>query len=295
MKSNPKWKGEIKMETEFSKKMSRLCQETGITPARAFMDGAGMEPGPAVKKMKNGWVPDEDILCQLANYFGIGADEFMGSPGKRLCYLAGPINGRPNFMEEFQEAKEWLEQRGEFVCSPAHMSNSLPTAQMERKHFMQLGIALLSICGKIAVMPGWETSSGCQMEVAYAKANGMEIAYLSEIGFKNKLPKEDNVIKKLQKPVDMEFVHIGGVDLPVGAVIQILEKVFDSPVNGYAIDGTVARQLEQLGYLEMAYGPKQAHLYRMKNRPMCDTLYSFLCSDEPVLYLKNVEAHRTDE
>lgn len=294
MKSNPKWKGEIKMETEFSKKMSRLCQETGITPARAFMDGAGMEPGPAVKKMKNGWVPDEDILCQLANYFGIGADEFMGSPGKRLCYLAGPISGRPNFMEEFQEAKGWLEQRGEYVCSPAHMTSLLPNAQMERKHFMQLGIALLSICGKIAVMPGWEKSRGCQMEVAYAKANGMEIAYLSEIGFKNKLPKEDNVIKKLQKPVDMEFVHIRGIDLPVGAVIQILEKVSDSPVNGYAIDGTVARQLEQLGYLEMAYGPKQAHLYRMKNRPMCDALYSFLCSDEPILYLKNMEAGEMD-
>lgn len=282
------------METEFSKKMSRLCQETGITPARAFMDGAGMEPGPAVKKMKNGWVPDEDILCQLANYFGIGADEFMGSPGKRLCYLAGPISGRPNFMEEFQEAKGWLEQRGEFVCSPAHMANSLPTAQMERKHFMQLGIALLSICGKIAVMPGWETSSGCQMEVAYAKANGMEIAYLSDMGFKSKLSENGNVIQKLQKPVDMaEFVRIDGIDLPVGAVIQILEEVFDSPVNDYFIDGTVAGQLGQLGYLEMVYGPNQAHLYQVKNRPMCDELYSFLCSDEPVLYIKNMEAGKT--
>lgn len=118
------------METKFEQALAEFCHIAGITPARAFLDIGEASPGACVKKMKNGWVPDDGVLEKLAEYFGVRMDTFKedGSRADRnqLCYLIGGISGNPNYLQEFETARQYLEGRGYHVCSPAHMTEMLP-------------------------------------------------------------------------------------------------------------------------------------------------------------------------
>lgn len=165
------------MTTKFCESLTRLCNVTGITMQYALIDAAGLTRGDLVKNIQEGWIPDMPSIEKLALYFGVGVDEFVDVTPK-LCYLIGPITGRPDFMAEHKAAKAYLESLGKHVCSPALVTSVLPKAYMKRKHFMDLGLGLLQICDEVATMPHWKDHSGCRMEMAYAQANGLPVTEL---------------------------------------------------------------------------------------------------------------------
>lgn len=124
-------------------------------------------------------------------------------PPKNI-YLAGPMRGIPNFnFPRFNAVAACLRRNGHTVFNPAekdierhagvdisagNATGSLEQATAEHKFSLRqaLGDDLAWICktaDAIALLPGWETSSGSQAEHRTAVAltyEGMEILYLTE-------------------------------------------------------------------------------------------------------------------
>lgn len=106
--------------------------------------------------------------------------------GKRM-YLAGPMSGYPdyNFPAFFKYAAE-LRAKGHFVFSPAENDYALYGPDFlehpERATYAKcLEDDLRWICRYaevIALMPGWEKSSGVKVEKALADVLKLEIIYL---------------------------------------------------------------------------------------------------------------------
>lgn len=90
-------------------------------------------------------------------------------------YLSGPMTGVPkNNFPAFQAAAMKLRAQGWLVMSPAE-SGLMGT----REDYMRHDIALILQCDAIVVLPGWENSEGCLVELAVAAAIGVP-AYLLE-------------------------------------------------------------------------------------------------------------------
>lgn len=113
-------------------------------------------------------------------------------------YLAGPMRNIPEFnFPAFHREAAWLRRCGHEVFSPAERDNekhgtdiSAGNATGDEDLAVQqhgfnlreaLGADLAWICAEaeaIALLPGWETSSGAAAEWAAAKALGLKFIYL---------------------------------------------------------------------------------------------------------------------
>ena len=114
-------------------------------------------------------------------------------------YLAGPMRGYPEFnFPAFHEAARNLRSLGHVVFSPAEKDNERhgkdissgnatgDVTMAEKDHGFSLRVALGDdlawICAEaeaIALLPGWENSSGAAAEFATAKALGLKFIYLA--------------------------------------------------------------------------------------------------------------------
>lgn len=116
--------------------------------------------------------------------------------GKRI-YLAGPMTGIPHFnYPAFHAAAAGLRAEGHTVFNPAEHDTEMfgkdisnPTGcaeQAVRDHGFDRRAALKAdlswICDNaeaIALLPGWERSSGANAELALAKALGVEVIHIA--------------------------------------------------------------------------------------------------------------------
>lgn len=160
-----------------------LCRKANVTcryaMACAVPDSGEDGISALMDKLRNRVLPPEDVAVAIANYFGVAMAD-MGLDPPVLTYLAGPVTGRPDFMERFAAGQAFLESHGHHVINPAAITSVMPKAHMTRRQFMQMGIAELMCAGRIAMLPGWEANSGCRMEHAVAAANLMPVQYLTE-------------------------------------------------------------------------------------------------------------------
>lgn len=92
---------------------------------------------------------------------------------KRICYIAGPMRKLPQFnFPAFDAARDRLIAAGHGVFSPADMDRSagvdpLSDVVPNLKDCMRRDVnAILDYCDTIALLPGWERSKGCAVEVA---------------------------------------------------------------------------------------------------------------------------------
>lgn len=90
-------------------------------------------------------------------------------------YLAGPMRGIPEFnFPMFHRSTKMLREEGHEVFNPADLGSD--------KSFREyLAVDLAWICAEaeaIALLPGWETSSGARAEHATASALGLKFIYL---------------------------------------------------------------------------------------------------------------------
>lgn len=91
-------------------------------------------------------------------------------------YLAGPMRGLPLFnFPAFDAAAQALRQTGRHVISPADLDresgfdehgNASPDI---RACIRRDVLAVIDHCDTIALLPGWENSKGCAVEVALGK------------------------------------------------------------------------------------------------------------------------------
>ena len=95
-------------------------------------------------------------------------------PQRNRIYIAGPMTGHADHnYPAFNTAAKWLRDAGWDVANPAE--NFGGRTDLSREKYLRADVALLVDCAAIALLPGWEESSGAKMEYLVARAFGMEI------------------------------------------------------------------------------------------------------------------------
>lgn len=101
---------------------------------------------------------------------------------KRI-YLAGPMTGIPEFNHPaFHAEAARLRALGYEIINPAELN---PDQSLEWHLCMRKDIANLVTCEAIALLPGWQHSTGAHLEMMIAHRVGMEILIASEISQAN--------------------------------------------------------------------------------------------------------------
>lgn len=97
----------------------------------------------------------------------------MNTDSKKV-YISGPIAGYE--LEErrlaFLKVQHMLEEKGFEPVNP--FDNGVPEDAHWRQH-MRADIAMLIQCDYIYMMPGWELSKGCKLELDVASSCGIEV------------------------------------------------------------------------------------------------------------------------
>ena len=96
-----------------------------------------------------------------------GAEE---APG--VIYIAGPITGRPDYIERFCEAQLNLEADGWIVLNPADLPPGMPADR-----YMPICLAMLQQADAIYMLDGWEYSEGANIELQFAQYQGKGVLY----------------------------------------------------------------------------------------------------------------------
>lgn len=90
-------------------------------------------------------------------------------------YIAGPMTGIPDFNRiSFNEAARLLSEKGHIVLNPAVLPDG-----MKHEEYMTICLAMVEVCDMVALLPGWENSTGACMEVIRAFDLDKEISEIS--------------------------------------------------------------------------------------------------------------------
>ena len=98
---------------------------------------------------------------------------------KERVYISGPIAGY-DLQERkmaFLKVQHMLESLGYEVSNP--FDNGVPDDAHWREH-MRADIAMLLQCESIYMMPGWEFSKGCKLELDVASSCGIRLMLESQ-------------------------------------------------------------------------------------------------------------------
>jgi hypothetical protein len=95
---------------------------------------------------------------------------------KRL-YLSGPMTGLPDLnFPAFNEAAATLRAQGLEVVNPAEIN---PSGSVTWEACMRADIKALCDCDAIVLLPGWERSSGANLELHLAHRLGLQITFIN--------------------------------------------------------------------------------------------------------------------
>ena len=100
------------------------------------------------------------------------AGTMMGTKGS--IYVAGPINGNPNYKAAFLNAAAELRREGWTVYSPTELD--ITDISQRQMYGLELGW-ITQQATAIYMLKGWEHSVGAQAEWAVARALGLRIYY----------------------------------------------------------------------------------------------------------------------
>lgn len=100
-------------------------------------------------------------------------------------YIAGPVTGLPQFnYPAFNAAAQPLRALGHTVCNPAEIdppsADQLHSGQVKPwAYYMRNGIRLLMDADAMALLPGWESSTGACLERDIAQSLQMDVRDLA--------------------------------------------------------------------------------------------------------------------
>lgn len=97
-----------------------------------------------------------------------------------MIYLSGPMTGLPEYnYPAFRSAAETLRSFGQQVFDPSEAFEG--RTDLPKEIYMRKDIEELLKADVVALLPGWQTSSGAQLEVEVAKQCGIPIRLLEEL------------------------------------------------------------------------------------------------------------------
>lgn len=88
-------------------------------------------------------------------------------------YISGRITRNKNYAQDFRLAEMFLGRKGHIILNPTCLPEGL-----EYHEYMDIDMAMIRACDAIAMIPGWEDSSGAEAELAYARCIKKEVMYL---------------------------------------------------------------------------------------------------------------------
>lgn len=94
-------------------------------------------------------------------------------------YLAGPMTGIKDFNRPaFDDAAKKLRLLGYDIINPAR--TWLPEGADSWQDYMRVTTRQLTQCDAVALLPGWEKSTGAQIERRWAEAVGLVVLPLDQ-------------------------------------------------------------------------------------------------------------------
>ena len=99
---------------------------------------------------------------------------------KIKAYISGPITGQDDYFETFAKAETKLSCLGFAAINPAAINAAMPSTTTHAE-YMHISFALIDLCDRLYMLPGWEMSEGARSEYFYAAAKGKEIKLIRNI------------------------------------------------------------------------------------------------------------------
>ena len=97
-----------------------------------------------------------------------------------MIYLSGPMTGLPDYnYPTFREAARTLRSYGQIVFNPSEAFEG--RTDLPKEIYMRKDLEELLKADVVALLPGWELSTGAQLEVEVAKQCGIPIRLLEEL------------------------------------------------------------------------------------------------------------------
>lgn len=102
---------------------------------------------------------------------------------KMIIYLSGPMSGIPEYnFPAFKQATKRLRDMGHRVYSPHEFPNNWTDKHDVRKAFASYCSFICLEAEAIVLLPFWENSAGCAIELGLAKKCGLKIFRLGTSG-----------------------------------------------------------------------------------------------------------------
>lgn len=101
-------------------------------------------------------------------------DEFLNQFNGKIGYLAGPMTGYSGFnYGVFASVANDLRKAGLFILNPAEHYGGIDS--LPRAIYLRADIPNVLVADYLVMLPGWETSSGANLEVDIALEMGKPI------------------------------------------------------------------------------------------------------------------------
>lgn len=129
-------------------------------------------------------------------------------------YLSGPMSGIPeNNFPAFNMWADHLRAQGYHVVSPAEIQEG-PTWEL----CLRADLRELCTCEAIALMPGWESSKGANLELHVAHRLGMKVIHL---------PLQFDLVGHLRRPMAFSAKTFGPGERTAGVVDHIRKELVE--------------------------------------------------------------------
>lgn len=123
-----------------------------------------------------GWAVSQEVRQRAS--LALKADEAAREFDPARIYIAGPMTGLPDWNRPaFNAAAAQLTEAGYRVWNPVGNGVALSA---EWHHHLRADLRALTLCGRLALLPGWTKSKGACLEEHIARQLGMTIMYVEQ-------------------------------------------------------------------------------------------------------------------
>jgi len=154
-------------------------------------------------------------------------------------YIAGPITGNPNYMEQFAKAEQELRDQGHTPMNPSVLSKGF-----EQDEYMKICYSMIDACEGVYFLNNWWKSKGAKLEYDYAIQK--DKAMVISTGDGTKVPcNYEQKAQKIGAMVDKKNQLYGSSFEKSGEILKILYPDGVKPEQYRNILGT-ARVIDKL-------------------------------------------------